>query len=343
MTRRHLLGCALAATPVLSAQSTTNRLLKPKVLAKGDVIGLITPATYVSDPEELIQAEKTLRYFGLEPKMGRNVRQREGYVAGSAEQRLADLHEMFGDPAVKGVFCIRGGFGSAHLLNGIDYDLIARNPKVFLGYSDITAMHLAIHRRTGLVTFHGPIPLSRFTSFTQNHFQRAMFDATPLGSLTNPPDSDPLRPAHTLRAVRKGKAQGALVGGNLTLVSTTLGTPYEIDTRGKILFLEDVGEQPYSIDRMLTQLKLAGKLDAAAGIVWGECADCKPREFRPSFNSTFTVGEIVDRILGKLSVPVLSGLTIGHTADQLTLPFGLMAALDADKGTVSIEESAFAG
>jgi muramoyltetrapeptide carboxypeptidase len=140
--------------------------------------------------------------------------------------------------------------------------------------------------------------------------------------------------------VRAGRAGGALVGGNLSLICATLGTPYEIDTRGKILFLEDVSEQPYNIDRMLTQLRLAGKLDAAAGVVWGECDDCGPRQFEPSTVSPFSVGEVVDNILGALRVPVLSGLTIGHTSDQLTLPRGVSATLDAAAGTLEITEAA---
>ncbi|MBL8223570.1 MAG: LD-carboxypeptidase, partial [Bryobacterales bacterium] len=175
-----------------------------------------------------------------------------------------DIHDMFSDPEVKAVFAIRGGFGAAHLLDKIDYGLIARNPKIFIGYSDITALHLAFHRKAGLVTFHGPVVLSRFSNYTQDHFRRALFDAKPLGTLTNPPDSDPLRPSHTLRTVRPGKARGLLTGGNLTLISTTLGSPYDIETKGRILFIEDVDEQPYSMDRMLTHLKLAGKFDGVA-------------------------------------------------------------------------------
>jgi muramoyltetrapeptide carboxypeptidase len=139
--------------------------------------------------------------------------------------------------------------------------------------------------------------------------------------------------------VRPGQARGRLIGGNLTLVTSTLGTPYEIDTRGRILFLEDVGEEPYGVDRMLTQMRLAGKLQAAAGIVFGECSQCGPRQFQPSYESTFSVGEVVDQILGKLDIPVLSGLTIGHTDDQLTLPLGAMASLDTVKGELVIEES----
>jgi muramoyltetrapeptide carboxypeptidase len=314
-------------------------LLKPRVLKPGATAGLITPSTYVSDPDRLALAEHTVRYFGLEPRIGRHVRRRAGYLGGSAAERLADLHEMFGNPDIDAVFAIRGGYGSAQLLDRIDYDLIRRNPKVFLGYSDITALHLAIHQRTGLVAFHGPVTLSRFSEYTQKHFRAALFQTDPVGPVTNPPETNELRPAHMLRTIRPGTARGALTGGNLTLISTTMGTPYEIETRGRILFLEDVGEQPYSIDRMLTQLRLAGKLQEAAGIVFGECSGCRPREFQPSFESTFSLGEVLDNILGDLKIPVLSGLTIGHTDDQLTLPIGVMATLNADKGELVIEEA----
>lgn len=324
----------------MASSAEAQGIRKPKRLSPGDTVGLITPSTYVSDPDRLVLAERTLKYFGLKAKFGRNVRKRSGYLGGSAEERVADLHEMFSDPDVHAIFAIRGGFGAAHLLEQIDYGLVARNPKIFLGYSDITALHLAFQRKAGLVTFHGPVVLSRFSNYTQEHFRRALFETKPLGALTNPPDSDPLRPVHTLRTVRPGKARGLLTGGNLTLISTTLGSPYDIDTKGRILFIEDVDEQPYSVDRMLTHLKLAGKFDGVAGIVFGECADCRPRDFKPSFESNFSLGEIVDRILGNLNVPVLSGLTIGHTDDQLTLPLGVMATLDADKGQLIVEESA---
>lgn len=281
-----------------------------------------------------------MRYFNLKAKWGRNVRKKSGYLGGTIEERLDDLHDMFRDPEVKAVFALRGGYGSAQILDGIDYNLIRANPKIFLGYSDITAMHLAIHQKTGLVTFHGPVVLSHFTEFTQQHFRKALFDAAPIGSVTNPRESNPLRPEHTLRVIRPGKARGPLIGGNLTLISTTMGTPYEIDTRGRILFIEDVDEEPYRIDRMLTQLRLAGKLNQAAGIIFGECADCRPKDYKPSFNSTFTLGELADIFFGGLPIPVLSGLTIGHTNDQLTLPIGVMATLDADKGELVIEEPA---
>lgn len=334
--RRRFLGACGAGLAVREGDEP----VRPPVLKEGDTVALITPATYVSDPDRLATAVRTVRYFGLEPKMGRNVGRRIGYLGGSDEQRLADLHEAFGDPAVRGVFCVRGGYGSEHLLDRIDYGLLRSHPKVFVGYSDITSMHLAIQKRAGLVTFHGPVLISAFSEFTQKWFRRALFDRQPLGALTNPPETNPLRPAHTLRTVRGGRARGRLIGGNLTLVCGTLGTPYEIDTRGRILFLEDVDEQPYSIDRLLTQLRLAGKFEEAAGIIFGECQDCRPREFKPAFESSFSVGEVLDRILGGVKAPVLSGLTIGHTDDQLTLPMGVAAALDADKGELAIEEGA---
>ena len=339
MRRRDLLAysaLAAAAQPL----SAVEPLLKPHALRPGDTVGLITPATYVSDPDRIAAAERTVRYFGLQPKFGRNVRKRNGYLGGSVEERVADLHEMFGDSDVKGVFCIRGGYGAMQLLDHIDYGLIRRNPKVFLGYSDITSLHLAIRKRTNLVTFHGPVTLSAFSRYTQESFRKALFDTKPIGRLTNPPESNELRPSHTTRTLHGGVARGPLVGGNLSLISATMGTAFEIETRGCILFIEDVGEEPYRIDRMLTQLRLAGKLDVAAGVIWGECSECAPKDYKPSFESTFSTGEVVDNLLGDLKVPVLAGLTVGHTDDQLTLPEGVEAALDAGKGELVIEESA---
>ncbi len=339
MTRRDVLKTALPLAAAASAQTTERPLLRPKELRPGDTIGLITPSTYVSDPDRLAQVDRTIRYFGLKPKWGKNVRKRFGYLGGSIAERVDDLHAMFRDPEVAGIFAIRGGYGSAQLLDHIDYSLIRSNPKIFLGFSDITALHLAINKKAGLVTFHGPVAISAFTDYTQKYFRKALFETAPIGPVSNPPEADTLRPHHTLRTVRPGRARGPLIGGNLTLISTTMGTPYEIETRGRILFTEDVGEEPYRIDRMLTQLKLAGKLQTAAGIVWGECQDCHPNEFQPSFESNFSLGEIVDNILGDLQIPVLSGLTIGHTADQITIPEGVMGSLDADKQELIIEEA----
>jgi muramoyltetrapeptide carboxypeptidase len=336
MTRRTLFGSALAAP--LAAQSAAPSLIKPVALKPGDTVGVITPSTYVTDPLRLDLIPRTVEHFGLKVKWGANVKKRTGYVGGTAEERIADLHAMFADPAVKGIFCIRGGYGAPHLLDAIDYGLIRRNPKVFAGYSDITALHLAIQNKAGLATFHSPVVLSRFTDWTQDHFRRALFTGDTERVIANPPEPNPLRPAHPVRAIRPGKARGTLTGGNLTLISSLMGTPYEPDTRGRIFFIEDVGEEPYRIDRMLTQLRLAGKFDQAAGVVVGECVDCNPREFRPGFESTFSLNEVFDNILGGLKVPVLSGLLIGHTDDQATIPMGVAAEMDANTGTLTILE-----
>jgi muramoyltetrapeptide carboxypeptidase len=329
-----------AALAPAAAQVEVPRLVMPRALKSGDTVGLITPATYVSDPDALAGAVRTIEYFGLKPKLGRNVSKKYGYLGGTIAERLDDLHAMFADPEVKAVIPVRGGYGSGQLLDGIDYDLIRRNPKVFIGYSDITAMHLAIQRKTGLVTFHGSMAGAHMTPFTAERWRKALFLPEPIGALTNPPEANPLRPSHTMRTVRGGSARGRLAGGNLFLVCETMGTPYEIDTRGAILFLEDVGEEAYRLDRILTQLRLAGKLQQAAGIVWGECSGCGPSNFQPSFESTFSVGEVVDQFFSPLGVPVLSGLVIGHTPDQVTLPYGVMATLDATRQTLTINEAA---
>lgn len=345
MKRRDFLAGSMAAAfiPLLgqhvSAQSFPPDLIRPKALRPGDTVGVITPSTPVIDPDRLAAAERTIKYFGLRLKMGRNVGRRSSDFRSFVNERLDDLHSMFSDKEVRAVFCLRGGYGSPQILDRIDYELIRRNPKIFLGFSDITALHLAIHKRAGLVTFHGPNVASSFPGYTQQHFRRALFETTPLGKLTNPTESNELRPNHPLRTIRPGTATGRLIGGNLSLVAATMGTPYEIETRGRILFIEDVGEEAYSIDRLLTQLRLGGKFDSVAGVVFGECSGCGPGDYKPSFASPYSLGEVVDNILGGLKVPVLSGLTIGHTADQLTLPLGVAATLNADDGTLEIKEA----
>lgn len=340
MRRRSFLGALPVAATAAAAPPT---LLRPKVLKPGDTVGLITPSTYVSDPDRLLLARRTIEYFGLKAKFGRAVGKRDGYLGGPIQDRVDDIHRMFEDPEVDAIFCIRGGYGAAMLLDRLNYDLIRSHPKIFLGYSDITALHLGIHRKCGLVTFHGPVTLSRFTDYTQDIFRRAMFDAKPIGKLTNPPESNTLRPRHMTRTMKGGKASGPLVGGNLSLICSTMGTPYEIETDGRILFIEDVDEQPYSMDRMLTHLRLAGKFSRIKGLLIGECADCVPRDYKPSFDSTFSLGEVLDNILGDLPVPVVTGLTIGHTEDQMTLPLGVQATLDADEASLTIDEPAVTG
>src|SRR5271155_1537765 len=224
LNRRSFVAGATAGA--LYGQSAEPRLLRPRVLKAGNSAGIIAPSTAVFDPDTLAAAERTMRHFSLKLKWGKYIRQRSEYQA-SVRERVEDLHSMFRDPAIDAVFAIRGGYGSEHLLDSIDYDLIHAHPKIFLGYSDITALHIAIQQKAGLVTFHGPVVLSRFTGFTESYFRKALFETKPIGIVGNPPEGNEVRPQHTLRTVRPGTARGRLIGGNLTLISTTLGTPFE--------------------------------------------------------------------------------------------------------------------
>jgi muramoyltetrapeptide carboxypeptidase len=345
MRRRSFISTSLAVPALATGQSAGPglSLVKPPVLKPGDAVSLITPSTFVVNPESRLQAERIVTALGLKPKFGANTNKRWGYLGGTAEERAADLHAAFRDPETKAVFCVRGGYGASMLLDRLDYSLIRRHPKILLGYSDITALHLAIHQTSRLVTLHGPTVLDPFNSFTFEHLKRALFETRPLGELKNPPEVNPLRPLHPVRTLRGGQATGPLIGGNLTLISTTMGTPWEIQTEGKILFLEDVGEQPYSMDRMLTQLRLAGKFRGIKGLILGECNDCRPREFRPAFESTLSLPEVYDHVLADLEVPVVTGLVFGHTEDQFPLPQGVNATLDASRGTITVNESHLAG
>ena len=331
----------VSAMPVaaLAAQVGSAPIVKPRALRPGDTVGLVSPSTFVADPNQLQTMQLTAQMFGWKTKIGKQVGRREAKLGDSIPGRIEDLHTMFADPVVRGIICVRGGYGTPQLLDGLDYELIGKNPKILLGYSDITGLHLAIHQKTGLVTFHGPTGLSPFTEFSQNWFQRAIVNR-PMGVLGNPTERNAFRPGHPLRTIKGGKAKGRLIGGNLSLVSCLMGTPHEPDVRGKIFFLEDIGEEPYRIDRMLQQLALAGKFDQCAGVVIGECVDCGPRQFEPSITFNYTLGEVLDRVFSKVKVPVFHGLLIGHTADQITLPIGVMASMDADRKELIIEEAA---
>jgi muramoyltetrapeptide carboxypeptidase len=328
-------------SPTPAPAGATRPMVKPKTLKPGDTIGLITPSSYVFDTWRIdLAAARLEATLGVKCKVGRFVKSRHGYMAGTEKERLEDLHAMFADSAVAGVFCLEGGYGTERLLSGIDYELLRKNPKILLGYSDITGLHLAITRKAGLVTFHGPVAAGSMPPWSLASLKRALFSPEPIGDLSNPPEDDQNWPSFPLRTVSPGKARGPIAGGNLTLVSTTMGTPYEIDSKGKILFLEDTGEAPYRVDRMLTQLKLAGKLQEAAGIVWGTCTECTPA--RSSFEVNLSMSDLLDEILGGLGKPVLAGLVFGHTKEKATIPMGVEAELDAAAKKVSIVEAATA-
>ncbi len=277
--------------------------------------------------------------MGLRVRLGRHVTARAGYLAGNDAERASDLMDMFRDPEVRAVFCVRGGYGSSRLLRLIDFDIIRSNPKIFVGFSDITSLLLAFHRLAGLVTFHGPMLASDLaagvTDFSEEWLHRALFAPFPLGKVRNPPGDPP--PV----TIRGGRVSGSLVGGNLSLVAASLGTACQPEWRGRILFLEEVGESPYRIDRMLTHLRNAGVFDAVAGILVGECVGCSsaPGE-TVSGRETVTVEKVLRDVLGGLGVPVLYGLPIGHGRHRATLPLGVRAVLDATAGFLDIVEAA---
>lgn len=307
--------------------------IKPRRLRPGDTIGIIAPAS-PGDPELAAAGVRWLEAQGFRVRLGATVDQTQGYLSGPDELRAADINAMFAAPDIDGIICLRGGYGTMRLLELLDYSVIRAHPKAFIGYSDITALHISIGQRTGLVTFHGPMAASDMgkglSDYTWDCFWRALTAPQPLGPILNPPLVPP--PV----CIADGSAQGPLAGGNLSLVAATLGTPYEIDTRGKLLCLEEVGEAPYRIDRMLTQLLLAGKLQEAAGIVFDACAGCIDEDPSPGF----TVEEVLRDRLGGLNKPVLYNLYFGHTADKATLPLGVTAILDTRAGGLTVTETA---
>lgn len=307
--------------------------LKPRRLRPGDTIGIIAPASPGKQDLALAGAQ-WLEERGFVVQPGRTFDAVYGYLAGSDADRAADINAMFASPDIDGIICLRGGYGTMRLLESIDYETIRHHPKIFVGYSDITALHISIGQRTGLVTFHGPMAASDMgkglSPYTWDSFSRAVTGSGPLGPVGNPP----LSPVPAFLV--PGTARGALTGGNLSLIAATLGTPYEIDTKGKILCLEEVGEEPYRIDRMLTQLLLSGKLEDAAGIVFAVCSGCEAEDDSPGF----TLEEVLQDRLGSLTKPVLCHLWFGHTPDKATLPLGVAAELNAEKGGLVITEAA---
>jgi muramoyltetrapeptide carboxypeptidase len=287
-----------------------------------------------------IEVTEKMQNLGFTVKLGKNVDKKMGYLAGTDEQRVSDIHDMFKDDTIRAIVSIRGGYGSHRLLKYLDYQLIKSNAKIFLGYSDITSLLLAIHKLTGLVTFHGPVGISTFTEYTQKYFYNTLTRSEPVGIIDDAPYEENLQTSNRVITVKSGMSRGRLVGGNLTLISTTLGTPYEIDTKDKIVFLEDVGEEPHDIDRYLTHLDNAGKLEHCAGIVFDRMEGVKPADYKPSYYTNLSTEDVVFDRLKSYNIPCCIGLSFGHTPHKPTLPLGIIAELNADKGHLALLESA---
>lgn len=322
----------LAATP---SPAPRKRLLA-RALKPGDTIGLITPGSYISD-SALQKAVANIESLGFRVKMGAHIRAQYGFVAGADAERIADLHAMFADPAVAGVWCARGGYGCSRLLPYIDYNLIRKNPKVLIGYSDITALLQAVYRYAGLVGFHGPVGASDFSDYTRAQCLAVVAEGKspyeiPLADGNNVADNE----AYQGFVIRSGQAEGILAGGNLSLLAALAGTPYDLDPRGKLIFIEEIGEKPYRIDRMLTQLRQSWPLGAANGIALGIFEDCQPE----SGDLSLSLPDTLRDRLAELALPCAYGLSFGHIAHQCTLPVGIRARFDAEKRSLTLLEPA---
>lgn len=335
------LGIGASAAPAATLAAAAQRprhLLKARRLRPGDTVGLITPSGHV-DQEQIDKCVRNLQSLDLKVKLGRNIRALRGNFAGTAKQRLEDLHCMFADPEISGIWAAHGGSGAIGLLEALDYDLIRRNPKVFVGYSDITALHLAILRRAGLVTFHGPVATSTFSEYSVAHLRAVLM--TPKPQHVIPMAEENRRKASdavhfSLRTLRSGTAEGVLVGGNLSLLCALVGTPYAADFNGAIVFLEDISEAPYRIDRMMTQLELSQGFRKAAAVMLGVFEKCGPPDNEPSLS----LAETVDDHLASSKIPAVYGYSFGHISHQFTVPMGLKARLDTELQTLTLLEPA---
>ncbi|MEA2164953.1 MAG: muramoyltetrapeptide carboxypeptidase [Thermoanaerobaculia bacterium] len=337
LTRRDfakLTVTAAAITATKSANAAITPTIKPKKLSPGDTVGLVLPATAAFESDEIQFAKEQMEAIGFKVVIGKHAFDKWGYFAGHDRDRADDINQMFADDQVSAVVCYTGGWGSPRVLPYLDYDLIRRKPKVLIGYSDITALLNAVHKKTGLITFHGPVGGSTFDPFTLDNFRKAVMSSDPIGLLPIPSKKPNELVDRTNRIIKiaPGKATGPLIGGNLTMIATLMGTPYQPDTSGAIVFLEDVHEEPYRIDRMLTTLSLGGMFDKCAGVIFGRCSDCAPK------GQSFSLEEILRDRFGSLPIPSISGLSFGHIEQKLVLPIGARATLDADAGTVRVEE-----
>lgn len=320
---------ALGAVP-MAGMADARAVKKPPFLNPGDTVAVVAPASTVGSDDGLDRADYWLRWMGLVPKFGPHAGDRYGYLAGTDADRAADLNAAYRDPEVKAVFAVRGGWGAARILPLLDWDAIRANPKLLIGYSDVTALHLAFAARAGYATIHGGNATSGwFKQGWESLWQLAFAGGRPTlaGAQT---EAETNRPGRTITG---GKARGRLLGGNMTILSTLMGTPWVPDLKGAVLFLEDVNEAEYRVDRMFQQLRLAGVLGEVAGVVFGQCTRCASTE--PDY-AGFTVDQVVDEYLAPLGIPAFTGANIGHVSNQLSLPSGAEVELDADVRTIRL-------
>jgi muramoyltetrapeptide carboxypeptidase len=331
-------GLIISHIPLTNASTkATGAVLKPPRLQAGDTVGLINPAGATFHPVDVTVVEETLAALGLGMKAGEHLLDRYGYLAGEDKARAKDVNNMFADPDVSALLSLRGGWGCNRLLDLLDYEAISRNPKILMGYSDITSLLLAINAKTSLVTFHGPVGISTWNQYSTNFVKKLLFNAEAF-SMENPRDTgDNLaQVSDRVITITGGKAKGRLLGGNLSVLTSMVGSDYLPNFEGSILFLEEINEDIFRVDRMLTQLKLAGILGRISGFIFGKCKECNPGE---GFGS-LTLEEVFADHIEPLGIPAWSGTMIGHMDKKFTIPLGIEAEIDADKGIISLQEPA---
>jgi len=313
--------------------------LKPKRLQPGSVVGIVSPASATFVREELDIVLDAIRSLELVPRLAPHLLDRYGYLAGKDRDRAADINQFFAEPEVAAILPIRGGWGCSRILPYLDYDRIRQNPKIIVGFSDITTLILAINARTNLVTFHGPNGLTSWKPTQTEYFRRVLFAAETV-KFQNLKDEDDqnrlMQVKYRIQTITPGKARGRLIGGNLSVLSAIVGSPYLPDLNGAILFLEDVKENIYRLDRLLTHLKIAGIFDQLAGLIFGQCSQCLP----DLDYSSLTLEEVVWDHIQPLGIPAWYGAMIGHIEPVLTLPIGLEVEIDASIGTIQMMEPA---
>ncbi len=317
----------------------------PKKLCKNDTIALISPAGAIYETEAIEVAIESLEALGLKVKKGKNLAKKHGYLAGTDAERAEDLHESFVDKDVKAIIAMRGGYGCGRLLDLLDYDLIQKNPKILAGFSDVTALLLAVYAKTKLVTFHSPMGTSIWNDFTVTHFCNALFETELTNSSINLLNKQQIilqNPIHKgenltqitdrIKTIQKGEAEGIFLGGNLTVFASLIGTPYLPDFENSILFLEDINEEIYRIDRLFCQLKLSGILSKVKGIVLGKFTNCG----HGNRFSSLTLEDVFAHYINPLNIPCFLGAMIGHINNKFTVPVGAKVKINAEKGSIEI-------
>jgi muramoyltetrapeptide carboxypeptidase len=342
INRRQLLtnfGLAALVTQisplVAHGKLSPNTILKPPRLQIGDMVGLIAPAGII-DAQDIEDAKQSLSKLGLKVKIGAHILDRYGYLAGTDADRAQDINAMFSDRSVKAIIAMRGGWGCNRILPLLNYSLIRSHPKIFMGYSDITSLLLAINARSRVITFHGPVATSTWNQFTVDYLERILFNAEAVTMQNINTSEVPMEAIPITSGIYvPTKARGKLVGGNLSVLSAMVGSPYLPSWNKSILFVEEIGEDVYRIDRMLTQLKTAGILNQIAGFIFGQCNNCSLGD-EPSF----TLMQVLQDHIIPLNIPAWYGSMIGHIKDKFTLPIGVEVEIDANFGTIRMLEAA---